>query len=609
MSDDKTLKFKFKGILVFYMIGCGFLATLFVVAGIKNSLFSVVQFGILLSIITIFIANILHVKKYELLADDAARIKIMHTNDNTDNNTDEKTIQDKEEKETDDPLKYLKKYREVYYPLQIIVMSIVGVFVEILVFNSLRNTAFLGNPSLLIGLFIIATAFLLLVSANIFYQNKEIQGFKMLGYLFKASQGVAFLSGTAVVINYLGFGQIEYWLGYITIVFLVIVIVEIGIHGITRLINGKSNQDIELKLFILPAMLSGGNPINKLFISLEENIGISLRSTWTIGFIRRNILLIGFIITLFFWLMTSLVQVNPDEQGVIYSFGRINDQQPILPGIHLKLPWPIQTVKIYPVYKVKSFTVGYESDKKGDYLWTRSHSGEEYKLLLGDGKELVSINMQVGYKIGDLYEYLLQYDNPEEKLKAEAYRILLNETVNTNLDNLLSRDRSSFAKMVTQKLQETSENQKLGLEVTSAVLTSIHPPTEIAYEYQEIVSAGIQKQNIITKAKTYADSSIPKAEQERNEMIKTSKVEALTRIGLAYGESDTYLYQQRAYQLNTAAYKQWKWLEVMENALKGKTIYLLDKRLNIQKSGIWLDMRRINTDSDIKTRQSSNDHN
>jgi regulator of protease activity HflC (stomatin/prohibitin superfamily) len=595
LLGNKTIVFK--GVLVDYEIGCGLVAILSIVSGIKYALFNVIQLGILLSLITILISFILHVNKCELLAET---VKALPSDAN-----DEKSQRNKEKTKKIDLVKYLQRYLEIYYPLQLIVIAITGIFIEFFIFKNLRNSPFPSGLLFLLGLLSLAISFLLMVSFNILKQNQEILGFKMLSYFFKAGQWIAFSCGLALVIKYLGYGRIEYWLGYVTVIFLVIIFTEIGMQGIMRLVDGKGNHSMELKLIVLSALLSGRNPVNQLLISLEEETGISLRSTWSIGFIRRNIFLITFMIVMFLWLMTSLIQVNPDEEGLMYSFGKMSNRQPLRPGIHLKLPWPIQTVKIYSVFKVKSFTVGYESNKKSDYLWTLSHGGEEYKLLLGDGKELVSINMQVNYKIGNLYEYVLQYDRPEEKLKAEAYRILLNETVSTNLDNLLRRNRFSFAKMVTQKLQKTSKQQKLGLEITNVALLGIHPPIEIAGNYQSVVSASIRKQALIIKAKSYANASVPKAEKKKSEMIKTSQVEALARIGQAYSESDLYLYQKRAYQLNAAAYKEWKWLEVLENGLKGKKIYLLDQRLNLGKGGIWLDMRQTTSAPESKANQGN----
>ena len=466
-------------------------------------------------------------------------------------------------------------------------------FVELLVFKALPNANYLNKAPIWIGVFSVVVSFFLLVSSNLFLQQGESNGkHKMLGLLFRATQWISFLSGLAIVLRYLGFGQVEYWLSYLVFALVMMIFAETGVQGILRGLDSTDRYEPELDLPLLSAVLSGGNPVSRLLALLEESMGISLRSTWTIQYVRKNLLLIGLILSCFLWGMTSLVQINPDEQGILYSLGRVKGRQAMLPGIHLKLPWPFEMVVVYPYYKVQNFTVGYEADKQSDYLWTKKHSGEEYKLLLGDGKELVSVNMQVFYKISDIYTYALQYNEPEEKLKAEAYRILLNETVTTNLDNLLSRDRSSFATLIANKLQESSQNQKLGLEVMYVALISIHPPTDIAREYQEIVSAGIQKQNIITQAKSYAGSSIPKAEKAKDETVKAAQIEAINRKGEAFSESDTYSYQKRAYQANPLAYREWKWLEMLENALKEKTLYLLDKGLDVQKGSIWLDMRQ-----------------
>ena len=588
LSNEEAGMGKFPAMLLYYRVGCGFLAILSIAYGLKYTLFSIVQFGIVQLFIMILISFFLRIWRYERLAGLAK--------DNPEifrNNGDEQAQQEEKEKKVD-PEEEFRTYRDKYYPRLLLAVAITGIIIELIVFNNLKGAANLDKPPILIGIFSIIVSFLLLISSNLFeHESEHTEEYVMLGHFFRAGQWQSFSSGLAVVIKYLGYGQVEHWLSYLTVLFVVIVFMEVGLQCIIRLVDGREGRSIALRLHILPALLSGGSPVNKLLVSLEENAGISLRSTWTVGFIRRNIPLITLIISVFFWLMTAFVQVNPDEKGILYSLGKIKSREAMLPGIHLKWPWPVETVKIYPACKVQNFTVGYESDKQNNYLWTMSHGGEEYKLLLGDGKELVSINMRVYYKIGDLYEYVLQYDNPEEKLKAEAYRILLNETVITNLDNLLSRDRSSFSQMITQKLQETSKQQKLGLDVTDVALTSIHPPVEIAREYQEIVSANIQKQVIITKAKSYADSSIPKAEQTRGEMVKTAQAEALSRNGQALSEANEYTYQQKAYRMNTGAYKEWKWLEVLENALQGKKVYLLDKNLSIHKGGIWLDMRQM----------------
>jgi regulator of protease activity HflC (stomatin/prohibitin superfamily) len=601
LSAKNSLNNNFSRILLYYEVGADFLAGLAILCGIWGSLYNVVQFGILQLFLMILIFMIMNIQKLAMLANESSeRGKNIASEIDSDQDSDDAGISAAEIKRD------YQVFRQIYYPLTLLIAAIVGIIVELIIVYHLTKIGSLNRPPLLIGILSMVVSFAFLISSNLFGNNAENgPEYPMLGYFYQAGQWVAFVSGLSIILGYVGFGLVEPWLGYAIAGFLILVFIDVLFQCVIRLLYRDQNYSVALNLAILPVLLSGGNPMKSLLNTLENTAGISFRSTWTVKFIRKNTILLIFIVMLFFWLMTSFVQINPDEKGILYSLGKIKNSRPVLPGIHLKLPWPIQIVKIYPAYKISNFTVGYEANKQGNYLWTRNHSGEEYKLLLGDGKELVSINMQVSYKIGDLNDYVLQYDNPEEKLKAEAYRILLYETVTTNLDNLLSRNRSSFAAMIEKKLQEVCEAQHLGLEVMGVALANIHPPIEIAREYQSIVSANIQKEKIIIEATAYADSSIPQAEKIKNETIKNAEVEALIRKGQANSEAEQYLYQWRAYQINNSAYTQWKWLDVLENSLNGKDLYLIDKKLNMQKGSIWFDMRAL-TGNKVKEGASSN---
>ncbi|PYG90176.1 regulator of protease activity HflC (stomatin/prohibitin superfamily) [Ruminiclostridium sufflavum DSM 19573] len=608
MSAEKVKNDKYTRILSCCRIGFLFLTLLFIGIGMKYSLFSIVQLGIFQIAVVVFVSLAIQYRKYELRLEKDTAGTNKNDNNQEAHQSDQLTNAVADNKQPaakklfflkgnkskkKNPKQKLKKFSEFTYPLCMLFTALILIYKELNIFMDLKDAEYIGKPPVLIGIFVLSMSFVFLVSSNLFRQFEEDgYGYKMLRLFISASQRLSLICGLAVLAGCFEFGQIEHWLSYFICVLLIIIFTEVGFQAGRYFADERDKQSIELNFYILQALLSGGNPVSRLMSDMENNTGISFRSTWTIRFIRRNILTITLIAGILFWMMTSFVQINPEQQGVLFSFGRLDKTQPLLPGIHLKLPWPVQTVKTYPVYKVKSFTVGYETSKRGDYLWTANHNGEEYKLLLGGGKELVSINMQVYFKIGNLYDYILQYDAPEERLKAEAYRILLNETVVTDLDKLLSLNRSSFSEMVKQKLQETSKKQRIGIDVTNVALISIHPPIEIAEQYQEIVSADIQKQTIVTNAEAYAGSAIPKAEKAKEEMVKTSRVESLMRKSQATGDVLKYSYAQKAYHINKSAYLEWKWLETLERILPDKKIYLLDKNLNLQKGSLWFDMRK-----------------
>ena len=70
------------------------------------------------------------------------------------------------------------------------------------------------------------------------------------------------------------------------------------------------------------------------------------------GRYRRHIQL-GIVIILALWFVTSILYVvDADEEGVVLRFGEyLTTTQP---GLHAKLPWPIETVDVIPVQKIQS---------------------------------------------------------------------------------------------------------------------------------------------------------------------------------------------------------------------------------------------------------------
>jgi regulator of protease activity HflC (stomatin/prohibitin superfamily) len=228
---------------------------------------------------------------------------------------------------------------------------------------------------------------------------------------------------------------------------------------------------------------------------LEENTGITMRSLWSIRFIRQLLPSVALFAVLLVWLATGLVQIESHQQGALYRCGKLQDKT-LKPGIHLTLPWPFDRVEIRDTQSLRKVVVGYvpNDESTSDNVWTEGHGQEEYRLLLGGGNEMVSINLVVEYRISDLNQYLRRSANAESLLQAAAYEIVTERTIATDIDALLSADRTVFSETFQQELARRMEDQELGLEVAEVVLESIHPPVEVASTYQRVISAGIEAQ-------------------------------------------------------------------------------------------------------------------
>jgi len=344
----------------------------------------------------------------------------------------------------------------------------------------------------------------------------------------------------------------------------------------------RHSQALEFHLYILlPVYYANGKGSGALDW-LERNTGISMRSLWSLKFIKTVLPSCCFAVIMLLWLSTCVVQVEAYQQGALYRFGRLAQADILDAGLHFKLPVPFETVSLYDVQHPQSMIVGYEGDVTSrNNLWTRPHEGEEQTLLLGNGKELVAINLKVTYRINDLYAYLTNFSSPEQVLNAKGYEIVMNETVNTNIDALISTDRSVLSHRIEQRLKDYAQAERLGLEVMSVTLASIHPPVDIADVYQSVVSADTQSKTTILVAEGEALVAREQAEAQRQTAIQNANIQRSQRVAAARAETDEYNASIEAYLMDPEAYLLDKYLESFEAAMAGRRKYIVGPGVDI----------------------------
>lgn len=333
----------------------------------------------------------------------------------------------------------------------------------------------------------------------------------------------------------------------------------------------------------IPMPLTGkGSRDLSLLGYLEKNTGITMRSLWSLRLVKRLLPYTALLAFFLFWACTGLIQIESGYEGVVYRFGRLCDDT-LMPGIHLTLPWPFDRVETYSTESVNRMTVGYISSEDSDNIWTAGHGSSEYKLLLGGGNELVSINLRIEYKISDLHRYLSSSSSPESILRALAYEAVTARTINTDLTSLLSADRTEFASSFADEMTERMETYDLGLDIVSVVLESIHPPIEIASVYQEIVSAGIRAEQYILDAEATAAVTRANAEKDRDTSINSANAEKSTAVAAARSEVSEFIAATKADSTYPDAYRYRKYLDAIGKAYGGARLVIVGEGVDSSK--------------------------
>ena len=311
----------------------------------------------------------------------------------------------------------------------------------------------------------------------------------------------------------------------------------------------------------------------KISDTLEKYTGLSLKSLWSIKLTGAVLPGAVLFLAVLLFVSTCVYKVEPYEEAVVYRFGTLSEMS-VTQGLHFKLPYPIDKVELYEVHRSKSVTVGYEATGADDNLWNGTHASEEYTLLTGNGNELVSANLKLNYHISNLTDYIKTSSEPERILTAFAYEAVLSHTAFTDLDTLMSVDRTGLSAELKKEINEQLSAAAVGVTVDEVILESIHPPVDIADVYQSVVSAAVKKTTLITNAEKEAANSIANAEKTAKTSVKDAEARQTEKISTARYDAAVFDAADEAYRQHPETFRLSKYLDTFVTAVKGKKMYV-----------------------------------
>lgn len=165
--------------------------------------------------------------------------------------------------------------------------------------------------------------------------------------------------------------------------------------------------------------------------------------------------------------------------------------------------------------QIQSLSVGHEGvEQPGpeNVLWAQEHAANEYTLLLGNGRDLITVDAAVQYRIADARAWKYGTQNPADALRAIAYRTVMRSTVNRTLSEALSENVVTLTHNMRTTVQHDADALGLGVEVMGFTVGGMHPPVMVAPDYQAVVSAELRKVTAVVNAQVYRNETVPAAE-------------------------------------------------------------------------------------------------
>jgi membrane protease subunit HflK len=270
-------------------------------------------------------------------------------------------------------------------------------------------------------------------------------------------------------------------------------------------------------------------------------------------------------------------RVNPDELGVVMQFGKFVRQEP--PGLHFRLPYPIEEVVLPKVTRQNIIEVGMRSG--GGF--ERGFGGgvqdvkEESLMLTGD-ENTVDIDFVVYWRIKDAAQYLFNIQNPDNTVKEVAESAMREVVGQSDIQPILTEARQKTEAAVHDLIQKTLDFYKSGIQIDQVTLQKVDPPAEVIDAFRDVQAARADKEKLQNEASGYANKVIPEAKGEAERILQGAEGFKQQTVAEAQGQTSRFLKVYDEYKKAPEVTRKRIFLETMERVFGGTDKIILDSK-------------------------------
>jgi membrane protease subunit HflK len=275
------------------------------------------------------------------------------------------------------------------------------------------------------------------------------------------------------------------------------------------------------------------------------------------------------------WVLSGFYIVQSDEQGVVRRFGRMV-RGAVSPGIHYRLPWPMEKVDKPKIRKIKRVSIGY-LEKKGKKK-EDSDSGIIQRLT-GD-INIIDLRIMLQYLIKDSSNYLFRTENPDYLVKDAAEAAITQTVGCLSVDEVLTIGKLEIQNQTQKIVQEFLDNYGCGIQILTTNLQEIHPPKDVIKSFKDVINAHADMDKFISEAHAFKNMILPQARGEAEALIKSAEAYRENEINRAMGDSGRFLAVLEEYQAAPKVNRDRLYLETMERIGPKIKKCIISPRLN-----------------------------
>ena len=333
------------------------------------------------------------------------------------------------------------------------------------------------------------------------------------------------------------------------LIFMLAVAGEILLNFVLNLYRPRRSGETPRPAFdsrVMSLLAAPDSIVRSINEAVNYQFGFDITSSWGYQLLLRSIAWLVVFAVVALLLLSTIVVVEPNQQGVRLRFGQVVGD--VRQGeVVLKLPWPFETVETYDVGRLRDLPLGPVENFYPDInLWSRESSVPERRSFLvaapamservrravegmdrvnqnsangldatdastmtspeGDGSRnslgsrfaLIDADIILRWRVksGKLIDFLQftsdtmrtrsQLDMREQALQSVALREVSQFLAQQSLNDVLSPEGRSLLTRLQEQVQEEFDEMGTGVEVVSLVIPWLRPAGESAASYEDM---------------------------------------------------------------------------------------------------------------------------
>ncbi|EOX3406070.1 FtsH protease activity modulator HflK [Vibrio cholerae] len=253
------------------------------------------------------------------------------------------------------------------------------------------------------------------------------------------------------------------------------------------------------------------------------------------------------------WFFTGFYTIGEAERGVVLRLGKYD--RIVDPGLNWR-PRFIDEVTPVNVQAIRSLRA----------------SG----LMLTKDENVVTVSMDVQYRIADPYKYLYQVTNADDSLRQATDSALRAVVGDSLMDSILTSGRQQIRQSTQQTLNQIIDSYDMGLMIVDVNFQSARPPEQVKDAFDDAIAAREDEERFIREAEAYKNEILPKATGRAERLKKEAQGYNERTINEALGQVAQFEKLLPEYQAAPKVTRDRLYLDAMEEVYSNTSKVLID---------------------------------